>query len=163
MRRMILPLMLFAVACEPAAVEQQATTTGPDVEAVTALLDQYIAAINAGDMEGALALIADDMMAIPPDGPPTVGMAALRTDLEGFFRDYTMQSHATPDEVLVAGDLAFVRASYSDTVTPKGEGEPTEGSGVWLILLRKQSDGSWRMWRDMWSVIPPPAPEAESM
>jgi len=162
MRRLVFPLLVFA-ACQPAAVEQHATTTGPDVEAVTAWLEQYVAAVNSGDIEGTLARIADDMIAIPPDGPPTVGIAALRADLEGFFRDYAMQSQTTPDEVVVAGDLAFVRASYTDTVTPKGEGEQIESSGVWLILLRKQLDGSWKMWRDMWSVLPPPAPEAESM
>jgi uncharacterized protein (TIGR02246 family) len=160
MRRVILPLLLFAAACRPAAVEQQATTTGPDVEAVTAWLAQYADAVDAGDMETMLALIADDAVLIPPDAPPTSGMAAIRPEMESYFRDYTMQTNAQPDEVVVAGDLAFVRASYTDIVTPKGEGEPIEGSGVWLILLRKQSDGSWKLWREMYSVFPPAPPPA---
>ena len=153
MRRLI-PIMLFAfAACRPAAVEQRATTAGPDVEAVTEALDQYIGAVNAGDMERALAYIADDAINMPPDGPPIVGIAAIRSNAEDFFPSYTMQSHTTPDEVVVSGDLALVRASYTDVVTPRDGAEATEASGVWLIVFRKQSDGSWKMWRDMWSVI----------
>jgi len=153
MRRMILPLMFFiGVGCQPP--EPQVTTTGPDVEAVTAVLEQYAAAVNAGDLESALALMADDAMHMPPDGPPIIGIAAIRSHAESFFRDYAMQTHNRLDEVVVAGDLAFLRTSYTDTWTPRGEGEATAWSGVWLILLRKQPDGSWKMWRDMWSVVP---------
>lgn len=153
--RYLMTLVLCALAaCQPASIEQHATTTGPDVEAVTGALEQYIAAVNAGDMESALALIAGDAINMPPDGPPIVGIAAIRSNAEDFFPYYTMQSRTTPDEVVVSGDLALVRASYTDVVTPRDGGETTEASGVWLIVMRRQPDGSWKMWRDMWSVIP---------
>jgi len=156
MRRMILPLMVFAVACQPAAVEQQATTTGPDVEAVTALLAQYSDAVEAGDIETWATFRTDDMVAFPPDAPAFVGLESLRSWAETTFRETTTQFPLQADEVLVAGDLAVVRASYEQTVTPRGEGEPIEMSGTWLIVLRKQPDGSWKVWRDMWSVIAQP-------
>jgi ketosteroid isomerase-like protein len=60
----------------------------------------------------------------------------------------------------VAGDLAMLRTLWEETVTPKGGGEPAELSGVWLIVLKKQTDGSWKAWREMWSVIAPPPPPA---
>ncbi len=157
MRSMILSFMLpAAFACQPATVERHATTTGPEVEAVTALLAQYCANVRAGDVEIWATLRADDMVHFPPDAPPIVGLDGFRPVAEGLFRENTIALNARADEVIVAGDLAVMRASFEETITPKDEGEPTEIAGNWLIVLRKQADGSWKVWRDMWSMVPPP-------
>ena len=164
MRRMILPLMLLVIAaCQPTTVEQQAVTTGPDVEAITTAFEQAVAAANARDVEGVLSVYADDAMSMSPNEPPTNGKAAIRASFQPTFAENTIQITARPDEVVVAGDLAVMRTSYEETVTPRGEGEPVELRGDWLIVWRKQSDGSWKFWRDMYSIVPPPATEAESM
>ena len=158
MRRTMLPPMLFAfAACQPA--EQHATTTGTDVEAITAWLAQVTAAINAQSTEGTLALYANDAVFSPPDAP-SVNIDELRTWYESLFAESTFQFAAEALDVVVSGDLAVLRASYEETVTPKGEGEPVVNDGSWLIVLRKQIDGSWKLWRDMWSVIAPPPPPA---
>ncbi len=157
MRRMILPLVLLVVvACQPPAVPQHATTTGPEVEAVTALLAQYCANVRAGDIERWAALRADDMVHFPPDALPIVGLDGFRPVAEGLFRENTIALNARADEVIVAGDLAVMRASFEETITPKDEGEPTAIAGNWLIVLRQQADGSWKVWRDMVTVVPPP-------
>jgi uncharacterized protein (TIGR02246 family) len=152
----MLPLMLLvAVACQPA--EQQVATTGPDVEAITAWLPQVATAVNAGDVEGVLALYADDAVFSPPDAP-TLTVDELRALYEVMFGESTFDFRSEPIEVVVSGDLGVLRASYTETVTPTGEGEPYEQGGTWLVVLRKQPDGSWKLWRDMWSVVPPPEP-----
>ena len=160
MRRMILPLLLLVVACQPASVEQQAVTTGPDVEAVKTTLDQAVAAFHAGDLEALLVHYADDAVTIAPNEPPIIGKVALRSAWQLPFAENTFQLTASPDEVVVAGDLAVMRLSWEETVTPKGGGEPTVMRGHWLIIWRKQSDGSWKDWREMLTVVPPPPPPA---
>jgi uncharacterized protein (TIGR02246 family) len=155
MRHMILPLMLLAVGCQPAAVEQQAVTTGPDVEAITAAFQQAVAAANAGNVEGVLAVYADDVVSSPPGRPPMSGIAAIRQDAEPAFAEYTFQFTVRPYEVVVAGDLGVMRTSYQETDTPKGEGAPGETRGNWLIIWRKQADGSWKIWRDMRTTLVP--------
>jgi uncharacterized protein (TIGR02246 family) len=160
MRRLALAAlisMLF-LACTQ-AVEQQATTTGPDVEAITAWFEQYNAAVNSGDLEGWMALVADDAVVLPPDELPISGMDELRPLYEAVFGTYAFQFTPRLDEVVVAGDLAVLRAFYEETLTVRGEGETMEFSGLWLMILRKQSDDSWKLWRNMWSVIPPPPPQ----
>jgi len=159
MRRMILPLMLVvAVACQPATVEQQATTAGPDVEAIRALLAQTVTAYNAADVEAAMALYADDVLSMPPTDA-AMGKADVRGMMEAFLGENDLQFTAQADEILVAGDVGVLLVSYDENWTPKGEGEPGAQHGKWLIVLRKQADGSWKAWRDMWtSVSPPPQP-----
>ena len=139
--------------------EQQVTTTGPDVEAITAWLEQCTSAFAAGDYERALTLFSDDALLMPPNSPP-LSLDEARSIYQVMFRENTMQLTGPAAEVVVSGDLAALRASYEQTNTPKGEGEPTSMSGPWLIVLRKQSDGSWKGWHNMWSVVPPPPPPA---
>ena len=69
---------------------------------------------------------------------------------------YRFQFTARVDEIVVAGDLAVLRAFFEETLTLKAGGEPTELSGSWLMVLKKQADGSWKLWRNMWGVIPAP-------
>jgi uncharacterized protein (TIGR02246 family) len=153
-----LPISLVLLACTQ-TVEQQTTTTGPEVEAIRAWFEQYNAAINAGDLEGWMTFVADDAVVLPPDELPISGMDELRPRYEAVFSTYAFQFTPRLDEVVVAGDLAVLRAFYEETLTVKGEGETMEFSGLWLMILRKQSDGSWKLWRNMWSVIPPPPPQ----
>jgi len=153
---MILPVMLLVgAACH--SPEPQATSTGPDVEAIEAWLGQCDAAINSGEYESFLSLLAADALLMPPDSPP-LSIDDLRSIYEAMFRENTLHMTSRVDEVVVSGDIAVVRASYEETVTPRGGGEPTSMSGPWLITLRKQSDGSWKGWHNMWTVVPPAPP-----
>ncbi len=154
MRRMMLPLILSgAMACQPSGIDRQATTSGPDVEAVRAWFEGYLAAVNRGDLEDWMTFVADDAVIMPPDELPIGGMAEIRPRYEAVFATFAFQFSARVDDIVVAGDLAVLRAFYEETVTPKGEGEASAFSGSWLMILRKQSDGSWKLWRNMWGVI----------
>lgn len=156
--RWTLPALLmgfFALACTRAA-DRQAATTGPEVEAIAAWFDRYLAAINAGDLEGWLGFVADDAVIMPPDEVPISGMEAIRPRYEVVYATWAFDFRARVDDIVVAGDLAVLRAFYDETVTPRGEGELISFSGSWLMVLRRQTDGSWKLWRNMWGVIPAP-------
>jgi uncharacterized protein (TIGR02246 family) len=160
MRRQMLPLILLAtVGCRPVAVEQQATTTGPAVEAATAWLDEMTAAVNVGDIERLLAGYADDALSSPSDAP-SLSVGELAALYEDMFAQNTFQFTTHLLDVVVSGDLGILRASYANTITPRGDGEPAERTGNWLVVLRKEADGSWKLWREMWSVITPQPAEA---
>ena len=47
-------------------------------------------------------------------------------------------------------------ASYSATVTREGMAEPMTDTGKYLVLLRKQADGSWLMTTVIWNSDAPP-------
>jgi len=157
MRHLMLALMLAVAAGCTRTETPQSTTTGPDVEAVTAWLGQYDAAVTAGDVEGVLNLYVDRPVSMPPDVPPVTDKEGLRTMLESFLAENETQLTSHVDEAVGAGDLAFLRVTYDESWTPKGEGEPGVQHGSWLIVLKKQFDGTWALWRDMWTAEVPPA------
>jgi uncharacterized protein (TIGR02246 family) len=148
-----IPLLLctlLVAGCYP-----QAGTNEADVAAITAVFAEFDAALAAGDQDRVLALYADDVVAMPPDMPPRVGIDAQRESMEGYFDQFTFELTSQVEEVQVAGDIAFAVVSWSDTVTPKAEGEVEHEQGKWLVILKKQADGSWKTWREMWSSYEP--------
>jgi uncharacterized protein (TIGR02246 family) len=136
------------------ALDQEPVTSGPEVEAVQTWFQRYNAAINAGVLDQWASFVAEDAVILPPDEPPIIGMDEIRPRYAAVFDAYAFQFAGRAEEITVAGHLAVVRASIEETLTPKSGAEPIEVRGAWLLILRKQ-DGSWKLWRNMWSVFPP--------
>jgi uncharacterized protein (TIGR02246 family) len=134
---------------------QQATTTQVDAEAIMMLLTEYDAAATAGNVDAVMALYADDAVSMPPDAPARTGKEEIRAAFVAVLEENTVQLTSQVDEVRVSGDLAFLRAAYDETLTPKAGGEPTQLHGKWLVILERQPDGSWKSWREMWSNYAP--------
>ncbi len=154
MRRPIFAISaILLAAC--AAEGQQATATQVDAEAIMMLLTEYDAAATAGNVDAVMALYADDAVSMPPDAPARTGKEEIRAAFVAVLEENTVQLTSQVDEVRVSGDLAFLRAAYDETVTPKAGGEPTQLHGKWLVILERQPDGSWKSWREMWSVYTP--------
>jgi uncharacterized protein (TIGR02246 family) len=156
------PLAIICAAALAACTlpEPHATSTGPSADAAAAWLAAYTTALNAGDLDATMALYAPDAMSMPPDGPAVSGADALRDWYAPAFTEYTMELTATVDDVVVAADLAVLRAKYDQRLVPKDGGEPATQLGSWLIVLRATDDGSWKLWRDMWSAVQPGEPPA---
>jgi len=155
MRQTCIALVTFmsAAGCV-AAPDKAPVTTGPEVETVRAWFQQYTAAINGGAVDQWATFVANDAVILPPDEPPIIGMGNIRPRYAALFDAYSFDLTGQPEEITVAGQLAIVRASIEETLTPTGGGPPTQFRGAWLLVLRKQSDGAWKLWRNMWSVYP---------
>jgi uncharacterized protein (TIGR02246 family) len=162
---LVIVLALGAVlsACAyqvPAPAEAEAAE---DVEAVTAAVnaiwDQYASSLNAGDVDRYMALWADDAMQLPPGSPPIVGKETLRAGLESEVDLFTFDMAITNEEVQVSGDLAVARGTYTATVTPKDGGEAIPIDGKYMTLLKRQPDGSWKIYRDIYNSNVPPSEE----
>ena len=154
MRRSLVGLCtLLLVACAP--VGQQDTES--DAAAIRALLADWDALANAGDAAALVELYAEDVISMPPDAVGRVGREAILASMEETFGADTLQITSVADEVDVAGDLAFMRVTYDETITPKAGSDTELMHGNWLVILQRQADGSWKIWREMWSVFTPEA------
>jgi len=153
MRRSLVALCtLLLAACYPVQQDTEA-----DVAAIRALLADYDAAVNGGDAAAIVALYAEDVISMPPDEAGRVGMEDNLGEMEEGFEANTIQLTSVVDEVEVAGDLAFMRITFDETITPTAGGDAEVMHGNWLVILKRQEDGSWKIWREMWSVFTPEA------
>ena len=68
----------------------------------------------------------------------------------------TLLSLTAPIQGLRSGDQAVARGTYAATVTPKDGSEEIFIDGKYMTLLKRQPDGSWKIFRDIYNSNMPP-------
>jgi uncharacterized protein (TIGR02246 family) len=138
----VISVALIMSACHPAPEQVD------DVAVIKRLYEDWKAPWEAGDAAAVAAFYANDAIQMPANEPDVIGKDAWKVSLQAFFDQFTVKSDAS--EVLeaeVAGDLAFARGTYMITVTPKAGGKPTQYSGKFVHIFKRQPDGSWKIYR----------------
>jgi ketosteroid isomerase-like protein len=91
----------------------------------------------------------DDTVGLPPNAPANIGkvkvIEAWRSS-SAAYKDW----RAEPLEIGGQGDLAFVRGEWSIIMTPANQPEHSD-FGKYLHIWRRQSDSSWKLFRDIWN------------
>jgi len=152
-------ILLSIVACAPAAEEavEEATTTEADLEAISEVREQEIAAVNAGNVEGFLTVLTEDVIGMPPNEPAIIGKDATRAWMQNFLDQFAVQGAYTSSDIVVAGDWAFEHFSGNWTLTPKAGGESIAETFKGIHIYQRQADGSWKIAWDTWNSDNPPA------
>lgn len=116
-----------------------------DERAIRDVVETWMRATKAGDVETVLGLMTDDVIFIVPGRPPfgKEAFAAGSASMKGVEFDGTSDIL----ELQVAGDWAFLRSRIEVAMTPKN-GESIRRSGYTLSIMRKEPDGRWRLARD---------------
>lgn len=149
----VLALALSSVACQPPA-QEAAGLSEEDVAALTAIMDEWARSSLAGDVDAWASLWVEDGVKMNPNAPAILGREAIRESAAAItFTDFTI----LVDDVDGRADLAYVRGTFSATLTAEGMPEPMTIDGKYLTIFRKQADGAWRVAIDCWnSDLPPP-------
>ena len=136
--------LLFAGA--PALAQTSDVT-----EAIGRSASAFSRALEAGDAAGMAAQYTDDATLIPPNGRLFTGREAIVqfwTPRNPDFR--TLEHRLTTDRLEVSGDVATEVGTWYQK-GQRGDEEPTESSGRYLVVWRRQADGEWKMQFDAWT------------
>ena len=99
------------------------------------LFEQHI---NAGNLDGLVALYEPDATFVPQEGEAVHGAAAIRAALAGFVAMKPKLEMGITRVIPIGKDLAMI---YNDwTMTAGGQ----TGAGKAIELMRRQPDGTWR-------------------
>ena len=142
-----------------------------DEREIRTLVETWMSATKAGDVETVLGLMTDDVVFLVPGRPPmskSEFAAASRTQAKGTQSKGVaaprIDGKSEIQEIRVLGDWAYMWARLSVTMTPPG-GAATKRAGHTLSVLRKQN-GKWLLARDANMLAPvagdtvlPPSPE----
>jgi len=126
--------------------------TPPDPEADRLAIAEasraFSAAVVAGDTAALGALYTADAVLMPPTRNIEGNEAIRRYFAPGDSR--TQVGHElTSDRLLIEGDLAIDMGTWSSTTQREGE-EPRTASERYLVVWRRQADGSWKIAWDAW-------------
>ena len=156
----LLQAAALAVVLSGCAPNRAAATGAPDqpnteeaaIRRTIANLEQRI---NQGD-PGFVDIFAKDAVIIAPAAPDIVGFDAIRTMYTDMLKQDSMTVHFSTDEVMVAGDLAYERGTYTLKIADKASGRVLQNvKNKHLHILKRQPDGTWKTWRMMVSNAEP--------
>ena len=141
---------LTACAAPPAAVP--ADTRAAD-EAVLLQTDaNWSKAAQARQVDAWMAFYTNDAIVMPPGSPPVSGKESIAKLLTGLFGlpGFSIAWKADRAEIARFGDLGFVYGGY-DVSFRNPKGKPVKEHGKYVVIWRKQADGSWKCAIDMWN------------
>jgi uncharacterized protein (TIGR02246 family) len=125
-----------------------------DERAIRTLIATWIRATEAGDSEGVLRLVADEVVFLTPGAPPMrkPDFAAAQRAL----REMRLSITSEIQEIRILGEWAYCWNRLTVVITPGGGGSPMTRAGDSLSILQKKS-GSWLLVRDANLVTAAPA------
>lgn len=136
--------LLLAATLGAGGLSADGTAT-VDERAIRELDAAWSAALERKDLDGLMAVYADDALFLPPGAPLIEGKAGIR---ERFARRLALPGFAAsfaPTRIVVAqaGDMAWEHGTFRSTVDD-AQGRPVTRTGKHLVTWRKR-DGRWQV------------------
>ncbi len=157
--RLAIAVALFVLALTaPAYAKDKTVFEGPqkEIDAILAVFAEWGKARAAGNVEGVVAIYHPEMRIMTRDQAEFVGHKGVR---EFYRRNYAVNSdrnlYSSMSELRVFGDAAFVTGKFLAVDPSKSVEDP----GYYLIVVRKDNNGAWRIYRD----IDTPSPDGLSL
>ena len=159
-------MLSVLVAFAAATAARPAEPCRPDssaVREVRAVATGIVAADNARDLERVLGYYAADAVLMPPNGAVVLGRDAIRPRYEALFADYVPEIFVRIDEACVGDGLAFVRGHNGGRLLDPAAKGSRELDDDFLMLLRLDPAGAWRISHLIWhrASAPPAEPRSE--
>ena len=147
-------LMSFILV--PTAEAQQRAPAEPDRKGIEELHQKEIQANVALDVPALASLWTDDIVSLPPDGPPLEGRAANLQFLEETAKkmaDYNILSYTQDWQQVfqVDPDYVFEWGFISGRLQPAAGGKEIEYRYKALRILKREPNGTWKVHRTSWS------------
>lgn len=123
------------------------TTVADALAALARRRQDWVEAVASGDLERYAELVAEDLVWIPPAGRPLEGRAAFRRWLAPFFARYAYDFDVEPIQLRAADGWCAELGRFRSIVSVRGSDERREHTGRYLVLWRREGDGTWRIER----------------
>ena len=98
-------------------------------------------------------LYAPDAVFLPPNGERITGRSDIREltqkAMDAFTSDLTFQSM----NMEFSGDLAYDSGEYRETLTSAANSSVSHGQGNYLMVFKRQKDGSWLIVQQVWTAL----------
>ncbi len=111
-------------------------------------------AVRQADAAAIAALYTDDATLLPPNSEMIKGRPGIEAFWKGGLDMGIKDAVLTAVEVSAVGDLAYEIGKYAIKIQPAGQ-PVIEDSGKYIVIWKKQADGSWKLHVDIWNTSLP--------
>lgn len=151
----------LAFGCSPGA-ETSTTLSEADERSALAVERAYVEGWERNDSSWVMATLARDAVLLPDGMAPIRGDSAIRSywwPADGSQTRVTSYE-TTVDEVGGSGSMAYLRGrgdlEFDWRARPDSAWRSFSSRSVWMTLLRRGRDGSWRMTHRIWHRVGSP-------
>lgn len=148
-------VMIAAVILAATAVIPVASWAGiaEDEAAIRQIWVDYQTARVDGDPDKWLGLWDEAGLQLPPGRLPATKARLDEVIPQKFQPGIVKTMEITPEEIVVTGDWAYSRGTYaSDRLNADGADIHIEGK--FMTIHKRQDDGTWKIYRDMFNANP---------
>jgi len=129
--------------------------TDQDRAAIREVWSEWFRCMQAGDIERQLGLLADDFVLKMPAQPAITSRDRMREKLHAFHAAMGETVEYEIEEIAVVGDWAWARITERVSLEDRRTAEHHSFSGLHLAILKRASDGPWKIARDVASLDMP--------
>lgn len=143
--------VLLAAAVDAQVVNQvngRHPVRQPD-DAIAKISETWAKEWGAKNLEGVLALYAEDAVFLPSTGSRVTGRAAIRELFAGALASHSSKLQVRSKVTEHSGNLAFDSGEYDETFTSGGVTK--SGRGQYLVVLRREGKDQWRIVQHIWT------------
>lgn len=155
---LLVSVTAFSAACSPKAngTEQDAIDQAAIAEQIKADVRQTVAAFNARDADAAVSSNAPDFIQMfhgQANADNQANLANTRQQMSDPALKLTIEDEQAV--VAEAGDMVFYSNRYTYTFTDPSTNAPRKEIGNWVLIYRRQNDGTMKIFREIISDLPP--------
>jgi ketosteroid isomerase-like protein len=146
---LIILITLALTECQP---KKTANVTEKDKTVITEWNAESLTMVRNLNKDNAETFVkhtySEDAILYPPNAKSVMGLEAIIV----FYQNYPTMSDFNQEieEMEVFGDYTYLRLNYSLPIN-----QPVLNSyidtGVIFCIMRKQNDGNWKIWREIWN------------
>jgi uncharacterized protein (TIGR02246 family) len=113
----------------------------------------FSAALARGDAAGLAAAYDEDAIVFPPDAEMVRGRTAIEALMKGLLAGGVKSLDLSVVDVRSSGGLAVETGTGVLKVQAAGGAEQSQ-SIKYVVVWKQQTDGSWKLYRDIWNGAP---------
>jgi uncharacterized protein (TIGR02246 family) len=140
---------------EEIASAQAIQTPSVDSDAIAKVRDAWVKDLHDKQLDRISMLYAEDAAFLLPTGVRVAGRPAIRELCKNVFA--TMSSDITLHTVAAeqSGNLAYDSGDFSEALVNVADGKKAQSQGSYVMIFRRQSNGSWLIAEMMWTGAQP--------
>lgn len=157
LRSVYLSAAAIAIACSSQNAAKNDAQHSNLQAGVDSAANRLLTALRSDGTDSLLALMAEDVIIMPPNEPALKGKAAVRTWYGQFVKQMRTSSLKVTDrELFIGGDYATEVAGFEWTLIPVAGGASIIDRGSYMQLWRREPNGRWVFSREVWNSSTPP-------
>ena len=146
----LLSVILIGAATDASSQSVECRPDASAVRDIRAVAAGIVDADNRRDIERVVAYYSVDAVLMPPGEAPVVGRDRIRPRYEALFAAFTPAIELQVEEACAGAGLGFVRGRNGGRLMPRESGEVRVLDDSFIILLRLEPDGVWRISHLIW-------------